>query len=319
MENTFNKRYKYILIDSVNLFYKVCSTKDENIALISQKEVYKNSICNFIKEVEYLVSRYLEFGGIVYLLFDNYFSRADLQTAFTFSTRKSLDESYKKTRKKENRPFYQSLNFIRYYYVSGSDSYKVVRIDGLEADDLVQPFVDNVLKNDTCLLVTNDLDWSKYMSSKVDWLPKLGENPQTIKELSDILGFDVDCCNIVIYKALFGDPSDNIQSIISKNDESFKEFKKIILNINRPEDLVYESRSMSKDIDCVHKAVKENECQYLINCQLVSSIACDYSVFEKNTECGHNNITLIKTLRESIGLDQSSKKYEFGSIKKIRK
>ena len=42
-----------------------------------------------------------------------------------------------KTRKKENRPFYQSLNFIRYYYTSGPDLYRVVRIDGLEADDLV--------------------------------------------------------------------------------------------------------------------------------------------------------------------------------------
>ena len=319
MENTFNKRYKYILIDSVNLFYKVCSTKDENPIIVSQKEVYKNSICNFIKEVDYIVSKYLEYGGAVYLLFDNYFSRADLQTAFTFSTRKSLDESYKKTRKKENRPFYQSLNFIRYYYTSGPGLYRVVRIDGLEADDLVKPFIDNELNNDSCLLVTNDLDWSKYMSSNIDWLPKLGESPQTVKDLSVALGFEVNTKNIIMYKALFGDPSDNIQSIITKSDENFEEFKSIISKLNRPEDLIYESRCMNNDIDCIHKAVKENERQYLINCQLVSTIACDYSVFVKNTECGHNNTELIKTLKEAIGLVQTSKKYEFGSIKKIRK
>lgn len=318
MENTFNKRYKYILIDSVNLFYKVSSTKDENPTIISQKEVYKNSICNFIKEVEFLVSKYLEYGGIVYLLFDNYFSRADLQTAFTFSTRKSMDESYKKTRKKENRPFYQSLNFIRYYYTSGPEQYRVVRIDGLEADDLVKPFVDNELNKDSCLLVTNDLDWSKYMASNIDWIPKLSEKPQNIKELSHLLGFDVSNKNIIIYKSLFGDPSDNIPSIITNNEDNFEKFKNLISKVSKPEDLIYESRKCDNS-DPIYKAVRDNERQYLINCQLVSNIACDYSVFKKNTECGHNNLELTKVLKESIGLIQTSKKYEFGSIKKIRK
>ena len=79
MEENFVKRYDALVIDSVNFAYRTFKIEGETPVRISKKTVYKDSICNFIDSVEDLKNKYLKSDGQVYLLFDNYFSRADLR------------------------------------------------------------------------------------------------------------------------------------------------------------------------------------------------------------------------------------------------
>ena len=53
-----------------------------------------------------------------------------------------------------------------------------------------------------------------FLSDKVDWIPILKEEPQTAKDLSVEMDFEVNEKSIIVYKALFGDKSDNIPSLI---------------------------------------------------------------------------------------------------------
>src|SRR5574344_482487 len=94
-------------------------------------------------------------------------------------------------------------------------------------------------------MVTNDLDWTRYLSDNVDWLPRLDETPEDVRMLSDKLGFKVNEKSIIAYKALFGDSSDNIKGMISHNNKNLKEFKELMEKCNSADDLIYLARSIS--------------------------------------------------------------------------
>ena len=154
-------KYDNILVDVVNLCYRIY--KEEDPSLLSSKFVYKTFVKNFILTIEDLKNKYLHSDGNIYLLFDNYFSRVDLQNSFMYADRKRIDETYKKARKKDTKEFYNSINLIRYYYLIGPPKYYTIRIDGLEADDFVKPILQKI-KSRMNLMVTTDLDWCRYLS-----------------------------------------------------------------------------------------------------------------------------------------------------------
>ena len=318
-------KYDVIIIDTVNLAYKLFNKTEEPL-LLSKKFIYKDFICNFIKSVESLESQYLHFDGEVYLLIDNYFSRADLESAFLSLNRKQIDETYKATRKKENREFYNSINFIRYYYIINSSKYHTIRIDGLEADDLVKPLVQNVLKDKSCLLITSDLDWCRYLSEKTDWLPSLKEEPETLELLKQRLQFPVTEVNLICYKALFGDKSDNVTAMLPENEENKKLFLDLIKVVTYPEQIIYMSRDEAFiERYPILKCIKANDCKkipgekrYLSNVQLVSTLSCSLEHLRKNTTTGTDNKTLIKAVREAIGLDTPKGVFVFGGVRRPR-
>jgi len=324
-----NNHYDYIIIDSVNFAYKLFKHKEEVPVQIGKKLVYKNSICSFIRAIEDLSSQYLSDNGQVFLLFDNYFSKADLRSMFMYTDRHKLDESYKATRNKDNKEFYNSLNFLRYYYLIGPENYHTVRIDNLEADDLVEPIINkyNLFENKKTLLITSDLDWTRYLNNHIDWLPKLGENPQTVYDLSNSLGFEVNCKNMIFYKVLFGDSSDNIDAITTKNEKHFNEFLELLKFINTPEDLIIMSRdeeyckqyTLLKDIQKPDKKRKSSTKEALvkINTQLVTAIPCSIDSLNSHLTSGRNAESLYKTVREAIGLDQYQE-FIFGNLKRTR-
>lgn len=314
------KKYDCIIVDAVNFAYKTFKAKNDVLIQISNKEVYKNSICRFINAIEDLRKKYLNFdNGKVYLLFDNYFSRADLQSAFTYADRKSLDEAYKASRKKESKEFYQSLNFIRYFYLIGPSDYATLRLDNLEADDLVKPLLSDECKGKSCLLVSSDLDWTRYLSKTVDWLPELGKEPQTVEDLSYELGFPVNEMTITLYKAIFGDPSDNIKDLCALDDNTKQEFIQIITDVTYPEEAILLARNTTKSCsNSVLKAIKDNEKKFIVNIQLVSSIPCAVSFINSQLTFGRHHETLYSVVKEAIGLSESKTKFSFGGIKRPR-
>ena len=314
------ERYDSLIIDTVNLAYRTFHVKDEEPKLVAKKPVFKESICSFIRAVEDLKNKYLAYDGHIYLLIDNYFSRADLQSTFLFADRKQLDEAYKATRKKENREFYNSINFIRYYYLIGPDFYHTIRIDGLEADDLVKPLLSSDCRDKRCLMITNDLDWCRYLSDKVDWLPDLSRDPETRGDVSLRLGFPCTEKNLIIYKAFFGDESDNIPHISKHTKENTQQFLQLLDRVEYPEQLVLLSRDRDRLEEYpILKDIASNEARFLVNIQLVSTIACKTDHLLSHVTTGRNAETLYKVTREAIGLDNDSRKFTFGNIKRPRR
>lgn len=313
-----NNRYECILIDVVNLCHKIFKKKESNTVQVGSKLVYQASICNFINSLLDLVDKYLHSEGHVYLLFDNYFSRSDLKTAFMFADRKSLSESYKETRKKENREFYNSINFLKYYYLLGDPNYHTLQITGLEADDLVKPVLEYYCQDKSCLFVTSDLDWCRYLSEtpQIDWLPALNEPPRSIKDQQAITGFEISEKNIILYKAIFGDVSDNIDALVTNNEQNRQDFLELIKQANYPEEVVYISRN-AENPNAILKAVSADERRFIINVQLVSSIDCNRETVEENLTSGNQSETKLKVIRRAIGLDEPTK-FVFGNVKRPR-
>lgn len=321
MEEIVVKKYDAIVIDSVNFAYKTFKINDETPVRISKKTVYKDSICNFINSVEDLKNKYLKSDGQVYLLFDNYFSRADLRSMYMFANRKELNESYKANRKKESKEFYNSLNFLRYFYLIGPSQYHTVRIDNLEADDLVKPLFEDIGVADgklSALLITNDLDWTRYLSDMVDWLPRLNEPPEDYRKLSAKLGFQVNEKNIIAYKAIFGDSSDNIKGLLPYNEKYLDEFNKLMESSISPNDLVYKARAINDPSESpILYTIKEDEKTYIINMQLVDTINCSKDTLHCSLTTGRNAESLYSTVRKAIGLD-GPEKFIFGNVRRSR-
>ena len=317
-----SRRYECILVDVVNLCYKLFKKKEDLTIQVGSKMVYRDSICEFIRFLEKFSSTYLHSGGNIFLLFDNYHSRADLKTAFAFADRKELDSAYKESRKKENKEFYNSINFLKYFYITGPSNIYTLQITGLEADDLVKPLLNSIYcKEKSCLLLTSDLDWCRYLNPnpRVDWLPCLGKEPETFEDLAEKLGFQPTEINIVAYKSVFGDKIDNIENIASDSDKHKQEFIELIEDLKDPEDLIYKSRvpELKSKYDIL-KAISDNERRFYINMQLVSTIQCDTSYLDSNLVKGEGAGTLHKTIREAIGLDEEVQKFTFGNIKRPR-
>ena len=314
-------KYDCLIVDVVNLCYKIFKKRDEAVT-VGHKLVFKDSICEVIKLLENLSSKYLHTDGEIFLLFDNYYSRADLKTSFLFADRRELSKSYKESRKKSNKEFFNSVNFLKYFYTTGPSKYYTLQITGLEADDLVKPLlISKYGRNKNCLMITSDLDWCRYLSEnpKIDYLPNLGEEPKTHSDVSHLLGFDIQENNIILYKSLFGDPSDEIKGISTLNEENKKNFIALLGTFKEPSDLIFTSRKMKNEkSNPLFKDIVENEKQFSVNIQLISPIPCDPSYIEGYIVKGENTNSLHKTIREAIGLDNQSKKFIFGNIKRPR-
>ena len=317
-------KYDNIIIDVCNLSYKILddTKKASSTIVINNKSSYKEFIASFIRSVDSLVERFGTDSTLVYCLFDNYKSRLDLQNSFLNSRRKSISENYKKNRKKQPKEWYNSLNILKYFYEVNEPRYYVAQLQGLEADDLVKPTLS--LVKGRSLLITSDLDWCRYLSSSVDWLPSLDEEPLSVEDTTLKLGFKCTENNIILYKALFGDPSDNITGVIPET--SYNREKVLDLMKSRepydPVDLIMDIRQFNREkgSDPFWESLDDNELisNYRVNLQLVSTINVSPGVFKRELLKGTDRKGVVKSLREIVGLVSSSKKFTFGNIRRPR-
>lgn len=310
-------RYDCLIIDTLNVAHRYFNYEKEKPAFVSKKQVFKQSVCNFINKIEQLEKEFLHSVGEVYLLFDNMTSRADLQSSFYFADRKEAYAKYKSDRAKMSKEFYNSVNLLKYYYMVCDKRYHVVQIPRLEADDLVEPVLRNYCKNKTVLLMTNDLDWVRYLSPTVDWIPD-GENPEKVEDLSQKLGFSVTQDNIIAYKALFGDPSDNIPNIVPPRFH--EEFSRLLKELQDADDLMFihnkdEMIEKYPLLDYVHK----NPNQLRINLQLVRAIPVKDIHLKNVVVEGRDSLVSRKAVKRAIGLeDNNSSEFVFGNIRRPR-
>ena len=158
----------------------------------------------------------------------------------------------------------------------------------------------------------------------MDWLPSLSEEPLSVEDTSLKLGFKCTENNIILYKALFGDPSDNITGVIPEtayNKEKVLDLMKSHESYD-PNNLVMDIRQFScgENADPFWKSLDNNELisNYRVNLQLVSTINVSPGVFKRELLRGSDRKGVIKSLREIVGLIPSSKKFTFGNIRRPR-
>ena len=309
-------KYDALIIDTMNLFYRVSIHKTESSSLVSKKKVYKESICNFIKKIDELIEEYSYHDGDIYLLFDNPTSRIELKSAFMHAGRKEIFPDYKANRTKESREFYNSIGLIKYYYLLKEKNYRCLQASRLEADDLVKPLLKHRLQDKTALLISTDLDWAKEISNTVHWLKTWKEVVEP-DQLSQKLNFHVTEASLITYKALYGDSADNIPNLLK--EDTFQEFRELSSNIQNPLNLIDWANSNEKrELYPMLIQLKELERQYRINIQLISSIPVDEIHLKHIIANGRDSVELRMIVERAIGLRSSQKKYEFGNVKRSR-
>lgn len=317
--DAFSNKYDWIVFDLVNFCYKTFPKEKGPLTQFSNKFVYGAAAASAIKSIESLKAKYGHSDTKVVLLVDNYLSRADLTSAFTYADRKNLLAEYKRVRKREDKEFYNTVNIVRYYFLVGVGEYYSVKIDGLEADDLLKPLLTYEAKQGSVLLVTSDLDWTRYLSDRVHWLPSLKDAPETKEDLAMKLGFDVTEKTIVLYKAIFGDASDNIKGILPLNQHNLSQFIEYAKECPYAEYATVLHRSAEwreKWPDL--KILSDQEGQLRINIQVVSTIPVAEDIFKDNYVKSRESATIHKKLRELLGLSVDKKNFVFGNVKRPR-
>ncbi len=308
-------RYDCLIIDTFNLAYRVFDHRKEMPSSVAKKQVYKKAIANFIQTVDNLIKDYLHSDGEIYLLFDNPTSRIDLQSAFYFADRKLAYAKYKQDRAKEPKEFYNSINLLRYFYLVNSPKFHTLQLNRLEADDLVAPLLNTVCKDKTCLLVSNDLDWARYLSDSVDWMPHA--TPESHRELADRMGFPISEASIVAHKVLFGDPADNIPGIVPPRfQEDFLPLGREIKDATDLPFLCIKESYLEKYPFLSY--VQDNVRQCRINLQLVNSIPVADKHILRVITSGRDSLVCKNAVLEAIGLLEKNDKFVFGNVKRPR-
>ncbi len=220
------------------------------------------------------------------------------------------------------------MDLIRYYYCTNESKYHTARIPNLEADDLVKPCLDKIdSSKNKILLVTNDSDWTKYLSDTVWYLPETYEDPQGVDHFYDRYGFYPTEDKVTLYKIIFGDSTDNVHSVFPEFVKDMKEY--IINTYDSALDFlvsVYEDDNMKNYTSLIKSREKEVKIAY----QMISAIPVDKKHFDAIFTTGRQAKAVMKTLEdiffppvkepegplvgppESIG-------FEFGGIKTPRK
>jgi hypothetical protein len=314
--------YDSLIVDTMNMLHRLKTTDIKKPELVGEKKVYKDLVRDFILLIEQLKGIYLKPGGEVYLLFDNPTSRISLQKAFYNVDRKQISSTYKEGRKKESKEFYYSLDLIKYYFLSQDSSYKCAQISNLEADDLVKPLLESELGDKDNLMITNDYDWTRYLSKRTHWLKEYKGEPITPVAFYQEHGFYPTENSIIAYKSLFGDSSDGIPNLIHKTKDHLRIFKEIYNKTPEldPKNLLFfpdvERKENKEFFDCITK----EQYKFKINIQLTSSMKVDQSHFQKVLNSGRNAVLVTESVEKILGLRelQASKSFQFGNVKPPR-
>lgn len=275
-------RFSNIIIDVSNLFWRNISISLKEKIDKEQDEIYSHTIQMTINKINSFISEYGDYKDCnVYLLFDNPLSRINI--------RKEIDPMYKHSREKKNIPasFFKSLDLLWEVLEVYSDHMKLVKVTSLEADDLVQPLL-KYIGNESCLLVSADLDWARSIDKKIKWY-----NYHTLYDLDTFknkYGFFPNNNSITLYKSLRGDNSDNIPSGCPHLREE------IVLDIctrfNSDDDLF--KNLFQTDYPQQWKLkIKENEMRIRMNYALADYIQVEGNIDEHIVQCKES----IKSLR----------------------
>lgn len=189
-------KYSKLILDASNFYFRNFDESD-NPVHVNDKWISHKTLTNITKSLNRILKEYEPDN--VYFVFDNTNSRINY--------RKSLDSSYKSDRDRKPKFAYDTLELWKILLLHSADNYQICYKTGYEADDLVLPLL-KILKSDSILLISADLDWARSIDNNCHWY-----NFRTLYDrhkFKDEFNFDPTGNSIKIYKAIKGDNSDNI-------------------------------------------------------------------------------------------------------------
>lgn len=213
--------YDNIAIDSANLFYR----------LLGDNRSVRACTKSMIKFIDDTTMAHLSKDGTLYILFDP-IPLSDLGESKSFKNvkpyRKEIDKDYKKGRT-YSQYFPETMSLLLKYYAYRGEKIKLIYSQEYEADDYVSSLVKSL--DGTVALVTTDEDYCRYMSDRVFIINKGYDQPMTKQDFYDKFKFYPTDASVTLYKAFFGDTSDNIQGAVFGRKVKFTtNIKKIVYN-----------------------------------------------------------------------------------------
>lgn len=210
--------YNNILIDTANLFYRV------------QKNDVLSSIKEMIKAVDEANSHLIK-GGKIYLLFDPVSMKDfDESKSFSFSpsTRKVILEDYKANRT-YSKLYKETIELFRKYYLYRGESFAEVYSSIYEADDYVKPLLKEFNESNegkiAVALESTDQDWARYVQDtdemQIEMINGPWDKPYTKNEFFETFHFMPTEAANTVYKAIYGDKSDNITGCLNIKKAKF--------------------------------------------------------------------------------------------------
>lgn len=305
------------MIDALNLLYRLREQQNE-ATLVSSKYVYRDLVVRFIAYIDALQDQHLHADGTIYFLFDHSPSGHDHGRSYRNIGRKAIDARYKENRQRDTKEFYNSFDLLKYYYLTNKPRFVSLQAQGYEADDLVKPILQYYVPSSArALLLTNDYDWTRYLSDRVDWLPKLAAKPATVADYIEDKGYKPTEQSVLIYKAVFGDRSDNIPGLLSESPKHVDEMIQILADENITTSTMIQRSFQSAQIEssAIYRAIHDNEKQFRINIQLIEPVPITEDHLEAITCRGRDSEVATAAVETAIGLRKEERTFVFGNIK----
>jgi hypothetical protein len=179
-----------------------------------------------IDRTEKEIRKNLTKDGRLFLLFDP-IPMEDLQLdkSFTYTgIRKKILPDYKANR--TFSPFYvSSMHAFKKYYAYRGPNVIEIFSDEYEADDYVEWAIGQAGEGKSVALWTTDADWARYIAEgpnfRIDMINNSFKKPYTVGDFKKEYGFLPTPAANALYKALFGDKSDNIHGAIFMKKAKF--------------------------------------------------------------------------------------------------
>lgn len=239
--------YSNIIIDVFNLYHRVKGVqnlKESNVISLAN---------NTIDYIENNLVKLQDRDKSMYLLFDP-IPKKDfgLDSAFRYSTRRQKVLPDYKINRKFNycEGDLEAINLVRRYFSHRGKKYIEVYSECYEADDFVESLVKKIIETDkkaNIALVTTDNDWARYLGKQVVMLNESPSKPYTSDDFIKEYNFIPTVTSVTFFKALFGDPADNItgalmQKRLKKLDhiklEGFEFIKEIATSTDKIDDIL---------------------------------------------------------------------------------
>lgn len=320
-------QYDIIAVDMFNVFYRT-----KNSSLDKDPMSIARSMVIYINET---VKSHLVDNGKLFLLYDP-IPKNDLglSKTFKYTERQEILHNYKKNRE-HDRNCLTVVDMVRKYFSHRGENIITVISNKYEADDFAESIVVEYKGKDIAL-VTNDEDWCRYLeTNKVVMINKDWDKPFDVVAFEDKYKFRPSITGVCLWKACFGDGSDNIKGALQakqlKNSNSIKtaafEYVKYLgdhidVNINHILEKENES-SLYKDLKTVEDRFfqglasfdpkYEVETTFFHNIKVIMSRCDSYKDFAttKAEDEKYNNF-IEKLLGFKV---EEEKQFKFGHIK----
>jgi len=199
-------QYDIIAVDMFNLFYRIEHTSlDKNPISIAR---------NMVAYINDTVKPHLAEEGKLFLLYDP-IPKSDLglNKTFKYTERQEIIYAYKRNRT-HNRKCLTVVDLVRKYFLHRGPNVISVISNKYEADDFMESIaLQN--KGKDIAMITNDNDWARYLEQhNVVMINSGWEKPYTAEAFENDYKFRPSITGVCVWKACFGDNSDNIKGAL---------------------------------------------------------------------------------------------------------